>query len=258
MLSSYLAFLISITALTLIQIFPGALAVVVRELPLPADVSLCRPEYGQSLERQDCKDALSRMPLSDKFVTYTNARDLMARIKVMVPLTYESGKFFFNDSVMVASPPMGGSGQSQSYFTSMLWLCLFLFAPHVCCEMAEQQQQQRQRQAHMLTGPLGLHYIGNCKITVDVASGPGQKLGLRDTPTTMRKLAEHVITQCLWAGTGIGGFVTYGLRTAIIPGASVSPNIGSFLTVTVLSRAVTANPGTTDPAVVEGVTLTTF
>ena len=103
--SSYLAFLISITALTLIQIFPGALAML--EVPLFGDVSLCRPEYGRSLKEQDCMAALRRMPLSDKFGTYTNARDLSGRIKSVVPLTYESGKFLFNASVIFASPPMG-------------------------------------------------------------------------------------------------------------------------------------------------------
>ena len=104
----------------------------------------------------------------------------------------------------------------------------------------------------MLTGPLGLHYLGNCKITVDVDSGPGQKYGIRGTPTTMRKLAEYVITQCVWP-TGNGGFATHGLKNAIIPGVMGSPNIGVFMTVTVSSRAVTANPGKTDPAVIGGV-----
>lgn len=115
----------------------------------------------------------------------------------------------------------------------------------------QQQQQQPQPQAHMLTGPLGLYYIGNCKITVDVASAPDGAYGIRETPLTMRNLAEHVISQCIWADTGNGGFVTHGLKAAIKGGTSMSPNIGIFLTVTVSSRAVTSKPGGTDPAVIE-------
>lgn len=144
---------------------------------------------------------------------------------------------------------------SEQLEPSTFWLCCFsLHHRHaVSCQAAAAPQQP---QAHRLTEPLCLYYIGNCKITVDVTCGyvaADEAYGCRNKPTTMRTLAEHVITQCLWSDTGNGGFITLGLGSAILAKTSVTPNVGIFMVVTVSSPAVTANPGKTDPAVVQRV-----
>lgn len=106
----------------------------------------------------------------------------------------------------------------------------------------------------MLTSHLGILAQSRCKITVDMVHGGAVELdgsvASPMNPNALREMAQAVIAKCV-ARSGTGGFLTFALHDALEMMSPNQPKLGSFYTVAVSSPTMNAEPGETDPEVLD-------